>query len=450
MVETTIFFLMVLPGIVLALRGSSFLVDYTIFVFVFNREIRRLVDYYNGQFNPLSLISLTPLVMLALLFVSFIGNFKALHPTARQIFLLLLAAIGYGFIIGLSRNGAACIYQGAQYYSTIGLMGYAAIVPATNKQADRWLITAAVAGVLAAAYGWYQYYVIPDWDAFWVKAVGFVGYLGKLESTKMWVYSTFSDRGVCAVYLALAAIPVFVSSRWRLFMGWPEAALMVSCIFPTMSRGGIIVAALGILLYPILNGGKHAARVIIIAALVVGVFFAVSGSIPGLSGIVKRFESLTHMQDDGSFQGRVVIAQATLPYVLSHPIGFGIGSSGLAERLNGPSTIGVVTDSGWVELISSLGVPGFLLFVAALMLIWRYFSMLGHLGVQDDYLGLAKTFFVVALIATWTGNLFIDFSVMWIAIGRALSPSILQSVAIDFDEPTESEPATAVFGIDRR
>jgi putative inorganic carbon (hco3(-)) transporter len=443
MVETTIFFLMVLPGIVLALRGSSFLVDYTIFVFVFNREIRRVVDYYNHQFNPFSLISVTPVIMCGLLFIGFIGNFKTLHPMARQIFLLLLAAIGYGFLIGIPRNKAACIFQGAQYLSTIGLMGYAAINRATDKQANRWLLSAGLFGVFAAAYGWYQYWVIPDWDAFWVKAVGFVGYLGKLESTKMWVYSTFADRGVCAVYLALAAIPMFVSKRWRLFLGWPEAALLVSCIFPTMSRGGIIVAILGVVLYPILNAGKHAGRIIIIVASVVGVFFAVSGSIPGLDGFVKRFESLTHMQDDGSFQGRVMIAQVTLPYLVEHPLGFGIGSSGLAERLNGNAQA-MVTDNGWLEIFSSLGMPGFLLFIGALALTWRYFSMLGRLGVRDDYLGLARTFLVVAIITTWAGNIFIDFSVMWVAIGRALSPMMLHGVVSEFEDSDEEEHAVAV------
>jgi putative inorganic carbon (hco3(-)) transporter len=260
----------------------------------------------------------------------------------------------------------------------------------------------------------------------------------------MWVFSTFADRGVCAVYLALAAIPMFVSKKWRLFLGWPEAALLVSCIFPTMARSGIIVAILGVVLYPILNKGKHAGRIVIIVALVVGVFFAVSGSIPGLNGFVKRFESLIHMQDDGSFQGRVMIAQVTFPYLAEHPLGFGIGSSGLAERLNG-NTQGMVTDNGWLEILSSLGMPGFLLFIGALALIWRYFSMLDHLGVRDDYLGLARTFLVVAIITTWAGNVFIDFSVMWIAIGRALSPMMLQDVVIpEFDDSGEEEQAVAV------
>jgi putative inorganic carbon (hco3(-)) transporter len=220
MTEIAVFFFMILPGFILAVRGSSYLVDYTTFIFVFNREIRRLVDYYNHQFNAFSLISLTPLAMLALLFMGFLGRFNLLHTRAKQIFLMLLGAIGYGFVIGITRNGAACIYQGAQYLSTIGLMGYAATSPADDKTADRWLRTAALAGILAAAYGWYQYYTIPDWDAFWVRQVGFVNYLGgQLVSTKMWVFSTFAERGTCAIYMCWSR-----SRCWCRSVGAPRLA----------------------------------------------------------------------------------------------------------------------------------------------------------------------------------------------------------------------------------
>lgn len=442
MVEITVFLLMVIPGIVLALRGSSFLIDYTILIFVFNREIRRIVDFYNQEFNALSTISVTPLVMLGLLFVSFIGRFNVFHPKARQIFVLLLAAISYGFVIGITRNGFACIFQGVQYLSTIGMMGYVATSLADDKTADRWLRTAALAGVLAAAYGWYQYLTIPDWDAFWVKEVNFIGYLGQLAPTKMSVFSTFADRGICSVYMALVSISILVSRRWRVAFGWPEVALLLSCVFLTNARTGLIVALLGTVLFPILNAGKHAVRIVLIVSVVVGVFFAFSSSIPGADRLIKRFETLLHIGDDSSFQGRIAIAQWQWNIALEHPLGFGIGSSGMADRLNG-NAVSVVSDNGWIEIMASLGLPGFLLFVAALILIWRYFSMLGHLGIQDDYLGLARTFFVVALIGTWTGNLFVDFSVMWIAIGRALSPTMLRNVVLELDEAAEDEPETA-------
>lgn len=444
MIEIAVFLLMVLPGFVLAARGSSYLVDYTTFIFVFNREIRRLVDYYNHQFNAFSLISVTPLAMLALLFVSFIGRFNVLHVRARQIFLMLLAAIGYGFVIGITRNGVACIYQGAQYLSTVGLMGYVAVNLADNKTADRWLRSAALAGILAAAYGWYQYFTIPDWDAFWVRQVGFVDYLGgHLLPTKMWVFSTFSERGTCAIYMGLLAIPMLVSKRWRVVLGWPEVILVLSCIFITFSRIGIVVAVVGIVLFPILNGGKNAGRIIIVAALAVGTLFAFSDKIPGVDRMVKRFEILLHIQDDGSFQGRVFIAQVTWPAVFKNPIGFGIGSSGMAGRMNGLQG-GLVTDNGWLEIMTSLGIPGFVFFAGALFMLWRYFALLRRLGVEDDYLGLARTFLVASLVFTWAGNFFIEFSVMWIALGRSLSPLMFEKVHPEIREIMESEPAEAV------
>lgn len=447
MLELMVFLMIVAPGFLLAARGSSYLVDYTVLVFVFNREIRRLVDYYNHEFNAFSLISLSPLVMLGLLFLGFVWNIRVLHTMARQIFLFLLAAIGYGLVIGLQRNGLAALYQGAQYLSTIGLMGYAAVNPADDKTADRWLVTAGLAGVLAALYGWYQYLTIPDWDAFWVKEVGFVGYLGQLHSTEMIVFSTFPERGVCAVFLALVAIPMLVSKRWRVAFGLPEVLVILSCIFLTYARSGIIVVLLGAVLYPILNKGQKTGRILLLVALAGALLIAGSSKIPGADRIVTRFQSLAHMQNDGSFQGRLVIARDTWPYAFKNPAGFGIGSSGLAGRLNGDAE-GAVTDNGWLELITALGLPGFLCFAAGLLMLWRYFSMLDKLGLQDDYFGLARTFFVAALIFTWVDNFFIDFSVMWIVIGRALSPLMLYKVDPevgrtlgDDSEEVASEPA---------
>lgn len=439
MIEWVVFFFIVVPGLLYAMRGSSYLVDYTILVFVFNREIRRMVDYYNHQFNPFSMISVTPLVMLGLLFLGFLWNFKALHPLAKRIFLLMIVAIFYGFAVGVLHNGLATLYQGAEYLATVGLMGYVAVNPADDRTADRWLRTAGIAAVLAAFYGWYQFLTIPSWDAFWVDQVGFIGYLGRLHPTEMWVFSTFSDRGPCASYLALAAIPMLISRRWRVSLGWPEVLVVLSCIFLTMSRGGIILVILGVLLFPLLNGGRSSGRILVFGTLACGVIFAGLNSVPGADRFVQRFETLGHMQDDGSFQGRLDIFHDTWPDVIDNPAGYGIGSSGLAGRLNGNQSESVVSDNGWLELMTSLGWFGFLLFAAALVLLWRYFGTLSQLGVQDDYLGLARTYLVVALVFTWVGNFFVEFSVMWIAMGRALSPLMLYKVDPEIRELMDSE-----------
>jgi putative inorganic carbon (hco3(-)) transporter len=441
-VEWVVFLFIVVPGLLYGMRGSSYLVDYTILVFVFNRGIRRVVDYYNHQFNPFSPISLTPLCMLGLLFVGFLWNMKSLHALAKQIFILFIAAIAYGCAIGFMRNGIATLYQAAEYLAAIGMMGYVAVNPADDKTSDRWLRTAGWAGVIAAIYGWYQYLTIPAWDAFWVEQVGFVGYLGQLVPTELHVFSTFPERGPCASYLGLVVIPMLTSKRWRVFLGIPEALLILSCIFLTWARGGIVVALLGVALYPVVNGGRGSARVLMIAAVVLGVCLAGITALPGGERLASRFESLTHMQDDSSFQGRLKIATGGWSAVLQNPAGYGVGSSGLAGRINTGSQFqdnAVAGDNGWLTLMTSLGVPGFILFTAALCLMWRYFSALSRAGVQDDYLSLAKTFFAVTMIMMWEGNFFAELSVMWIAMGRALSPLLLYKIEEELRPMAEPE-----------
>jgi hypothetical protein len=94
--------------------------------------------------------------------------------------------------------------------------------------------------------------------------------------------------------------------------------------------------------------------------------------------------------------------------------------------------------------MTSLGLPGFALFAGALVLLWRYFALLRQLGVRDDYLGLARTFLVASLVFTWASNFFIEFSVMWIAMGRALSPMMFEKIDPHFGETEEDQPVEAV------
>jgi putative inorganic carbon (hco3(-)) transporter len=447
MLEWLAFIVIVVPGLLYALRGSSYLVDYTILVFVFNREIRRVIDYMNHHFNPFSPISLTPLFMLGLLFIGFLWNMKALHSLAKQIFFLFIAAIGYGVAIGFLRNGPATFYQAGEYLSAIGMMGYVAANPADDKTADRWLRTAAWAGIIAALYGWYQYLTIPEWDAFWVEQVGFVGYLGQLVPTQLHVFSTFAERGPCASYMALVSIPILASKRWRPLLGLPEVLLLLSCIFLTYSRGGIIVMVLGIALFPIVNGGKNLGRVVTIGAVVLALSFAGITALPGADHLVNRFRSLGAMQDDSSFQGRIMIAQGGWGKVLENPAGYGVGSSGLSGRINTGSQFNdqsVISDNGWLTLMTALGLPGFLLFAMALVTMWRYFSSLTRVGVTDDYLGLAKAFFVATVILMWEGNFFTELSVMWIAMGRALSPLMLYKIRPEYRPIAQPEYSRAL------
>ena len=164
--------------------------------------------------------------------------------------------------------------------------------------------TAGVAGVLAALYGWYQYYAIPDWDAFWVKEVGFVGYLGKLEPSRLRLFDV-CRRGVCAAYMGLVAIPMLVSERWKVGFGLPEAILVVVLyihyVWPAAAASWRCWECY--FSYP--EQRKKLRRIGIISAL------ACSSCSPASSKSGEQIESwrafrrLLQLTDDDSFQGRM-------------------------------------------------------------------------------------------------------------------------------------------------
>jgi putative inorganic carbon (HCO3(-)) transporter len=283
--------------------------------------------------------------------------------------------------------------------------------------------------VLACLYGWYQYLTIPPWDAFWVERVGFVGYLGKLVPTEMTVFSTFAERGPCGSFLALTMIPIIVSRRWRVFLGWPESLLILSIIILTMVRTGIILIAVGVLVHPIINRGKSALSIVLLLAVIAVASTLGLNRMPNSDRINGRLSTLGNMQDDGSFKGRLLIANYGVKLALGNPVGFGIGSSALGVKLNsGPGSESVMGDNGYLEVLTSLGVPGGICLAIGFWLLWRHLSFCSRHGLTDDFIAMSRTFLFVFMFGMLVGNYFSGLSVMWIVFGRALSPMTLDKL----------------------
>jgi putative inorganic carbon (hco3(-)) transporter len=113
----------------LAAKGSSLLVDYAIFLYVINREVRRIVDWSQGSFNPFSPVVLIALVAACLLLLPFFSRFGSLHATVKKVFILFFFAIGYGTFVGLARNGIAAVYAASEFLSPVAVMGFTATAP---------------------------------------------------------------------------------------------------------------------------------------------------------------------------------------------------------------------------------------------------------------------------------------------------------------------------------
>ena len=414
-------------GVFFAFQRSSFLIDYVVIVFVFNRGLRRILDYNAGAFNPLSPVSLTPLAITMLMLLPFLGRFHVLPKSHKTILTCFLVAMGYGFAIGFVRVQFAAIYALAEVLAPIAMFGYILTLGADQETKDRWLRTSAWCAIIASVYGWYQYFTIPPWDAFWVRAVGFEGYMGILEPTKMSVFSTMAERGVFGGFLGLVIVPMIISPKWRTPLSWIGVILVLSNILLAQTRTGIILATFTILVYVMINKGTGLFQMLIAMAVIGGAVWFGMDKMPGAEKLKDRFSTLGNMQEDGSFQARMDIYSYGISTILLNPLGFGLGATGISSRINtGDETnTAVIADAGYVEIVAQYGWLGAILIVYALWAMWKQLAIRFKIGYRPTEVLLARAFIIALIPACFVGNVITQFSILWIIFGSALDPKAL-------------------------
>ncbi len=424
-------------GVALALARSTWIIDYAVFVFVFNRGLRRLVDYYiNGSFNPLSPISLTPLIVAGAMAVPLVLGFNKLPVAAKKVFLCLAGAMGYAFAVGFFNQGFGAVYALAEVLAPVAMAGYVVFLNPASSVRDRWIRSFSWGAILASAYGWYQYLTIPPWDAFWLVEVGFVGYMGIPEPTKMSVFSTMGERGPLAVYLGFALVPMVVSPRWRTFLGWPAVVLVFSAIILTLSRGGILIACIATMIFLLVNRGAKAGQ-IVLAVVVVGLaaWFGVE-RMPGSEQLIERFETLGKMEEDGSYQGRMAIMASGTEAVLENPLGGGLGASGLGTRVNtgGPGTTTSFGDAGYFQILLVYGLVGGALLLGGLGLAWKRLGIYYRIkSLRNEHVLLVRALMLAMIPACAAGDMLTGFSIFWLALGCGLAvprEAVAKTIAI--------------------
>ncbi len=324
--EWLITLLIAVPAIILAATKSSWLVDYSVYVFVFNRGLRRVVDYYfNGAFNPLSPISLTPLVVAGAMTLIVLLDFQQLPVNTRKFLVLFLGAFALSFVLGVLNVHLAAIYALAEVLAPLGLAGYVILLNPSDEVKDRWIRSFSWGAILVSVYGWYQYLTIPPWDKFWLISTNMVGYMGIPEPTKMTVFSTMGERGVVAGYLGYAVVPMIVSPRWRTKTGWPGVVLVGSVILLTLCRSGVLIAGLSTLIYLLLNRGAKSVQIGLTSVLIGVASLYGLQKIPNASRVTDRFSTLENMQADNSFNSRLRIMSEEFHSSITSSVWLGLG-----------------------------------------------------------------------------------------------------------------------------
>ncbi len=418
-------------GLFLTLRRSPWLVDYLFYVIALNRGVRRVVDWMNGEFNKYSFISLTPILIggLASVLVLYELNARSREEKGRYLrkvsFLiyLYLACCSVAFVIGFIHVGFGAVYAFGDYLAPVGLMGFAALYVERPRIIDQWCNSLAFSSLLVAGYGIYQFYTIPPWDAFWVRAVDFEGYLGELESTRMTLFSTMNERGPAAMYLGNGLTLLVLRPGTLGWLRWPSAAVILIALLLTYVRFCVIQFSLACLLLPILNRGTGTLPIV---CLCVGAFVfgeSLMKLLPGNGAVSARMATLSNIQDDDSFRGRLILMQNAARSSLGEPFGLGIGAHGMASRLSTVESGGGADSTGYVEALRTFGWTGLPFIMFVLYQIWVSSRQIVNRGIRDPNVYLFRAWFVSGLVGLFAFNWLFTATFFWVLAGYVVGRS---------------------------
>ncbi len=196
-------------------------------------------------------------------------------------------------------------------------------------------------------------------------------------------FSIFSDPMVYSFNMAIAAI-ICISLISVKFITRPKKIVLAALavlFFITMLYSGTRSAYVLIPAALILLAIFRYNRTTIIVASITGFFALILIYIPTDEPLLLRFQTAFRPSDDPSFNVRTINQRIIQPYIQSHPIGGGLGATGVWGQRFAPNSYlaNFPPDSGYVRVAVELGWVGLLLFCILMFTILRA-------GINNYYL----------------------------------------------------------------
>ncbi len=428
-----------LPAFALAKSKSGWLVDYAIWLFVLNRGIRRVVDYYSGGFNPKSLVLLAPLIVSAIAAYMVISRLNTSRTTrkGKKVLTWFIWAGVLALAVGLVRNQLAALVELGTYLGLFGLLGYGIQYCDEAAIVKRWRTTAVYAGLAAVIYGIYQFHTIPPWDAAWLKGSGLVGYMGWPSPGRMTLYSTLAERGPAKAVFAVTIILLVIREKWSPFLRYPLVGASVYALLLTYARTGIIQVVVAIACSSIYGKGRGLGAVAALAVASVLFGGLLLGSLGSDQKLQGRLQSFGNLSEDGSANSRVTLFLRGLTVVATEPYGLGFGAQGGGSRLENGETGAVVDATGFLSVLQTFGWIGAGLFFSILWTGWQSCRRLMRSTGDPDAL-LLCCLFVSGAVAFIGGNWLPHVPYIWVLLGVVIGRTDRLSASgssLDFTSP---------------
>ncbi|SDP71498.1 O-Antigen ligase [Mucilaginibacter sp. OK268] len=170
---------------------------------------------------------------------------------------------------------------------------------------------------------------------------------------------TFSYNMVVAALLCIALIMGNHSLRKKIALGFMAAFFLFVMLY-SGTRAAYVLVPASLLMLAVLNFNKKVMLFAVTAGLMLGFLIVMPTSNP----LIKRFQTAFNPSDDPSYNVRAENQKRIKPYILSHPIGGGLGSVGVWGRRFSPNSelSKFPPDSGYVRVAVEMGWIGLILF----------------------------------------------------------------------------------------
>ncbi len=178
-------------------------------------------------------------------------------------------------------------------------------------------------------------------------------------------FSIFSDPVTFAYNMSMSSIfcIVLIAGKLSLWKKWVLGVLTILFLTSMLfsgTRGANVLVPAALLLFAII----HYSRKVLIFTCIAAVFLLFLINVPTSNSNLVRFQTAFHPDKDDSYNLRKANQKRIQPYILSHPMGGGLGATGTWGRRFSPNSYlaNFPPDSGYIRVAVELGWLGLFVF----------------------------------------------------------------------------------------
>jgi len=400
-------------------RSKPTYVSFVMWLWFLSPWLRRMVDY-RTEFVATSPLLVAPLLATSIAGWTMLKRTRSLGRPGAIPFTAALAGIAYGTVVGLCHFSIVDVGQALANWVAPILFGFflyeeRALYPEFRRVIEKTFLY----GVLImGAYGVYQFFVMPGWDANWMQSVGNSAF-GNPVRMEVRVFSTMNAPSSFSTYIMAGLLMMFSMEHSKLRI--PAALLGFTAFLLTTNRASWLGILAGIFYLAMHLGMRQRMKIV---AMMLGCALLLGGVslLPPVNEILRaRFQSMLDPKHDVSYNARIEGHQLAFAQLAQEPVGEGMGTMDInhanyeSDEKLGPH------DSTILEFLFSLGFVGTFVYFSGLA--FTGYRLLSGPRVRDPFtismIAITLSYFAQAILNSIMLGV-LGF-VVWLSIAMALA-----------------------------